>query len=77
MFKITTEKETKKQLTFADVEEDQFFVNRFGFLCQKTKYDTYSSIANECGEPYSCTYGNVKNDTKIQRIFPKVIKIEF
>jgi hypothetical protein len=77
MFKITTEKETKKQLTFKDVTENQFFVNFDGFLCQKTNYDTYAMIASSSGKPVSHVIYDVAYDQKIKKIFPKVIKIEF
>lgn len=77
MFKITTEKETEKQLTFKDVAENQFFVNNNGNLCQKSSSDVYTTIASKYGKPMSMTEYDVDYDTKIQKIFPKVIKIEF
>jgi hypothetical protein len=77
MFKITTEKETEKQLKFGDVEEDQFFVNTNGNLCQKSSSDVYTTIASKYGKPMSKTEYVVDYNTKIQKIFPKVTKIEF
>lgn len=66
-----------KTLTFADVEENQFFVDDAGRLCQKITNSVYSAIANSCGEPYGDHYSNVRPQMEISRIIPKIAKIEF
>ncbi len=66
----------EKPLTFEDVKVNQFFVTVGGELCQKIDSSSYNMVAAEDGIPlanhYCSTYG-----FKIQRILPKVAKIEF
>lgn len=74
--KIIFENE-KDVLTFNDVVVDNFFVNQMGELCQKSDDVSYTVIANSVGEPLSYYASDVKEETKIKRILPKVKKIEF
>ena len=74
--KIIFESE-KDVLTFNDVVVDNFFVNVSGELCQKSDDISYAVIANSHGEPLSYYSYDVRPDTKIERILPKVKKIEF
>ena len=67
----------KDVLTFKDVVVDNFFVNQMGELCQKSDDISYAVIANSVGEPLSYYTYDVKEETKIKRILPKVKKIEF
>ena len=66
----------KKQLTFADVAENQFFVCDEGYLCQKVDSEFACTIADPDGDP-SCNYITVEDDHPITRILPKIAKIEF
>lgn len=66
-----------KTLVFANVEENQFFVQPSGYLCQKITNNSYSMIANACGKPYGNHYSNVGPQMEISRIIPKIAKIEF
>lgn len=76
--KIIFDKESKKkkQLTFADVEDNQFFVCDDGYLNQRLNETSYSVIAEPDGSPYSghqiCEYYQ-----PIDRIILKIAKIEF
>lgn len=76
MIKFITEEKHEKELTFKMVEKDQFFISDYGFLCQKNDDFSFIIIANEEGVPY-CNYRGMPDNTKIQKILPKVIKIEF
>lgn len=66
----------KKQLTIADVEENQFFVCGDGYLCQKISNSLYTTIANDDGS-LSCEIFDCNQDYQIKRILPKIAKIEF
>ncbi len=68
--------EESSELTFADVEGDQFFVSEEGYLCQKVTFDTFNSIANEKGIPCSFSYDCLPNEP-IKCKLPKIKKIEF
>jgi len=76
MIKFITEQE-KTENQFQDVEDDQFFIDCLGYLCQKTNDVTYTIIANSYGIPYSDHRLHVKREDKIGKILPKVTKIEF
>jgi hypothetical protein len=66
----------EKQLTIADVEENQFFVCSDGYLCQKLGSYGYTTIANSNGQLYSGYFSCDAHD-RIKRILPKITKIEF
>ena len=78
MIKFVYEKERSgKGLVFGDVEEDQLFVSVYGNLCQKVGRDSYNIIADNTGEPCAGHIDDVKLNGRIQRILPRVEKIEF
>ena len=71
-----------EKLTFQDVEEDQFFVDEDGRLCQKGGETFYCMIAESDGTPclvYYCDEDGFSDmsDMFIDRILPHVDKIEF
>lgn len=73
---IYAKKEKNKELTLRDVEENQFFVCKDGYLCQKIDSTDYVTIADEKGNPTCNTYAEPE-DAPIVRILPRVEKIEF
>lgn len=74
---ILSETAKEKQLTFADVAVNQFFVNRDGWLCQKLSIDAYIQITNSTGEPYADYYSDEAAGQPIERILPNVERIEY
>ena len=64
-------------LTFSDVEDNQFFVDRNGYFCQKTYSDSYVMIADHDGNPYSYFFDDVLEDSPINKVLPRVTKIKF
>ena len=77
MIKFIIEKQKEKLPTFGDVEERQFFVSNSGALCQKHTLSAYIVIADAGGWPRSEHGGGVGRDYRMQRILPRVTKIEF
>ena len=75
--KFTYEQEETNTLTFGQVQENQFFVDSDGYLCQKICSDSYCTIARSNGEPYASSTNCAFNSDTIKRILPKVTKIEF
>jgi hypothetical protein len=75
--KFIFEQDETKQLTFGDVQDNQFFVDADGYLCQKICSDSYNTICNGIGTPYATSNDQASRDDKIKRILPKVTKIEF
>ena len=73
---ITASKTENPTLTFYDVDENQFFVDAVGNLCQKMDDGSYITIADVDGDPY-CSYEEVYSDEEITRIIEHVGKIEF
>ncbi len=66
-----------KPLFLKDVEANQFFVNYHGSLCQKTTQTSFSVIAGKDGKPLGYHFANMPENTVINKILPKVAKIEF
>ena len=77
MVTFETEEPTAKAPTFGDVAQNQLFVNE-GFLCQKVSDGRYNCIADPHGYP-NARQIRVANPqfARIQRILPKVTKINF
>lgn len=76
--KFIFEKESEKSPTFNQVEENQFFVNANGKLCQKVSSTTYNVIADKDGVPFTVVVAqHINGLNKIKKILPKVVKIEF
>ena len=69
--------ETPEPPTFGNVEENQFFVDKGGYLCQKIDSKTFAYIADQNGEPFAFLCDKVSVNDKIDRLIPKVTKIEF
>lgn len=77
MIEFIVERSSETVLTFSDVKEDQFFVSEPGYLCQKRDKDSYNIIADAEGKPYSRQIEKVESERVINKILPKVSKIEF
>ncbi len=75
--KFILEENPQKQLSLKDVEENQFFVNYYGSLCQKTTKTSFSVIAGREGAPLGGHFADVSEDLLIAKILPRVTKIEF
>jgi hypothetical protein len=75
MIKFIFESGDSKELSFGDVDQDQFFINDEGFLCQKINYRKYNVLANGAGEPYCFTVEF--EDVIVRKILPRVIKIKW
>jgi len=76
--KFILEKNQETNLpSLKDVEDNQFFVNLTGCLCQKTTNKSFVVIADSKGQPYSCHSEEQSINLRINRILPKVVKIEF
>lgn len=78
MIKFICEGEKAGSPVFGDVEDDQFFVNNDGDLCQKSTPRTYNIIATMDRRPWASAV-NIDMDAndRILRILPHVSKIEF
>lgn len=72
-FKQQEEEPTKP--VFGDVEEDQFFVDLDGYLCQRGIANRYAYIADRTGKPW-CRPGG-EGGHRIERILPRITKINF
>ena len=79
MITFETEEPIKKAPTFGDVAQNQHFVNSEGFLCQKVSNTSYNRLANPNGKPYAWQHDLADHapNIPIQRILPKVTKINF
>jgi hypothetical protein len=80
MIKFITEENTPAQLEFRDIKENQFFVNFYGNLCQKVSSNQYNTIADKNGVPFGCASIHIDEDRRdmfVQRILPKITRIEF
>ena len=67
----------EKHPTFNCVKANQFFVNLYGELCQKIGCSSYNVVALKDGTPFADYYSDLHDDFVIERILPKVVKIEF
>jgi hypothetical protein len=74
---ILEENQETKLPSLKDVEDNQFFVNLTGRLCQKTTNTSFVVIASSNGQPYSCHSEEQSINLRIKKILPKVVKIEF
>lgn len=74
---ILEENQKPKSPSLQDVEDNQFFVNLYGCLCQKVNKDAYLSITNDQKEPWGFWVTDQPTNMKIKKILPKVVKIEF
>lgn len=74
---VIFEEKQKEKGTLEEVEENQFFVNCDGYLCQKSSPTSYNLIAKADGSVFSSTVENIPRTIKIERLLQKVAKIEF
>jgi len=74
---ILQENQESKPLSLQDVEDNQFFVNLYGCLCQKVGKDAYLSITNDQQEPWGFWMADQPTNLPIKKILPEVVKIEF
>ena len=76
---ILEENQETKLPSLKDVEDNQFFVNLNGCLCQKVCDNSYLRITDESQKPwcYSVTVTEQSISLRIKKILPKVVKIEF
>lgn len=78
MIKFITEKAKKdKSPTFGQVEENQFFIDAKNRLCQKMNAEAYIVLTNEQGDPWATWLEDIEEDRIINKILPKVIRIEW
>lgn len=66
-----------EEIYFNDVEEDGFFIDVEGFLCQKVEVGRYNIIAKPNGVPYAGTVSDVSEDEYIKKILGCPSKIDF
>lgn len=73
----TDNQETQTNLTLLDVDENQFFINDNGYLCQKVSNYAYNVIAVSQGMPLAYYKNLDLSDSLaiIYKILPKVTKI--
>ena len=76
MIKFITDKESRSNLSFANVKLNQFFVSD-RYLCQKVCDDAYTQIADEDGVPYAGWVEECDEDFEVERIVENISKIEF
>jgi hypothetical protein len=74
---IVAEEKQEKQLTLLAVEEDQFFVDGEGRLCQKVGEEMYNIITDGNRVPLAGETVWCDDDIPVVRILPKVTRIEF
>lgn len=72
-----TNSDEKKNPVLEDVEKNQFFIDKRGQLCQKTGDCSYVLLANKEGIPFSNYICGIEREESIQKILPKVTKINF
>ena len=77
MITFETKTTTDRKPRLSDVDNDQFFVDISGFLCQKVGHDRIITIADSEGLPIAGYYENVGEDLPIKRILPEITKINF
>ena len=77
MIKFIQEEDQQKELTFSMVEKNQFFETQEGHLGHKSGDDSCNIVASIAGNPCADTWGDMDSSTKINRILPKITKIEF
>ena len=77
MIKFITSETPETKYSFGKVEINQFFIDEDNNLCQKETFASYVVLANEDGNPYCYFVSNMKADEPINKILPKVSKIEF
>jgi hypothetical protein len=76
MIKFIIEADARSPV-FGDVQTNQFFVHRLGWLCQKHAVDSFNTITDADGNPSASRLSKVRPDMPITRTLPSVLKIEW
>ena len=69
--------EGNDKFCFRDVGIDQFFVSKSGELCQKISSSSYQVVAKSDGTPFADHVEEESSSTPIERMLPRIEKIEF
>ena len=72
-----TEEDEEDTLTIHDVEENQFFIDGDGRLCQKVDDYDYNIIADSDGYPLACSTETMFDGDTITKVIDKIAKIKF
>ena len=72
-----TEEDEEDTLTIHDVEENQFFIDGDGRLCQKVDDYYYNIIADSDGSPLACSTEAMFDGDTITKVIDKIAKIKF
>jgi hypothetical protein len=75
--KIILKEDQSLKPVFGDVKVNQFFVDCYGYLCQKHSSDSYNVITDANGRLVSERVDAMEDEDVIDRILPEVLKIEF
>jgi hypothetical protein len=71
------QEEAEDYFTILDVEDNQFFINGHGHLCQKIEDYSYNVIADEDGNPYALDSQFMYEEEAINKILDPISKIKF
>lgn len=71
------QEEVENYLTILDVEDNQFFIDGHGHLCQKIEDYSYNVIADEDGNPYALDSQFMYEEEVITKILDPISKIKF
>jgi hypothetical protein len=74
---IKDTEEVQSVLTIHDVEDNQFFIDERGRLCQKIEDYSYNVIADIEGNPYSLADEVMYEGDTITKILDRIAKIKF
>jgi len=72
MIKFITDSDNDN-VTFKDIDENQFFISNQGHLCQKAAFDKGNIVAGQDGAPSAHTW-SFESDSKVTPL-PHVHKI--
>ena len=74
---IKQTEEEENTLSIHDVEEDQFFIDNHGRLCQKVDTYDYNVIASSDGYPQSHPTETMCDGETITKVIDTITKIKF
>jgi hypothetical protein len=74
---IQSQTQPPSQPVFRDVKEDQFFIDGCGNLCQKSGDESYVTIADPKGKPFSTIEENVDGLEEITKVLATIDTIRF
>lgn len=75
--KIIYKTQSERNLSLKNVQDNQFFVDFHGSLCQKMSEDKYNIVAHSNGSLFSDRMTNCSPNTPIKRILSEIERIEF